>query len=215
MSLESLRITSAPYAFAEIAAKHNALVDMLAALTGQNGVTVVLSEKNGVIRGNGGGSATISGNVTQVVMANGALANCYVANTNANAYPTTLKTVNPAGNVTIDNLGVVGFTFKTVNPSGNVIIDNAGIQANLSGSSAIIANSATANVRIDVNGLKAFFPSGNISFTSGGFEVTNSSNSKVANIAFASLTHNLTIHTITVCDNGVTKSMDLLASDPY
>lgn len=133
MSLESLRITSAPYAFAEIAAKHNALVDMLAALTGQNGVTVVLSEKNGVIRGNGGGSATISGNVTQVVMANGALANCYVANTNANAYPTTLKTVNPAGNVTIDNVGVSTYFAKVSTVNGNVTIDSTGISLVTSG----------------------------------------------------------------------------------
>lgn len=59
MSLASLRITESPLAFASFAAKHNALVDLLEATTGQNGVTVTIAERNMIIRGGG----TSSGNV--------------------------------------------------------------------------------------------------------------------------------------------------------
>lgn len=44
--LESLKITEAPAAFASFAAKHNALVDIIAAIEGANGIKVTVSEKN-------------------------------------------------------------------------------------------------------------------------------------------------------------------------
>ena len=59
MSLEALRITECPLAFASFAEKHNAIVDLLSQIRGANGVTVTISERNGIITG--GGSA--SGNV--------------------------------------------------------------------------------------------------------------------------------------------------------
>lgn len=105
--LDSLKIHECPYAFADFAAKHNALVDLLSAIEGQNGITVVVSEKNAVIRSNGSASSNISGNVTQVVTSTGSLANAYYSNTNANAYPSAGRYVTASGNVDISNTGVV------------------------------------------------------------------------------------------------------------
>jgi len=59
MSLDRLRITDCPLAFASFAAKHNELIDLLEATTGQNGITVVVAERNMKIIGGG----TSSGNV--------------------------------------------------------------------------------------------------------------------------------------------------------
>jgi hypothetical protein len=56
MSLEALRITECPLAFASFAEKHNAIVDLLSQIRGANGVTVTISERNGIITG--GGSAS-------------------------------------------------------------------------------------------------------------------------------------------------------------
>lgn len=58
MSLEALRITECPLAFADLAAKHNALISMIAGMTGQNGVTVTLAERNILIKGGGSGGGT-------------------------------------------------------------------------------------------------------------------------------------------------------------
>lgn len=53
MALDSLRIDSAPAAFSEIARKHNALLAVIAAMNGANGVTVTVSENNIVVTGTG------------------------------------------------------------------------------------------------------------------------------------------------------------------
>lgn len=152
MPLESLRIQSAPLAFAELAKKHNALVDMLAALTGTGGITVTMAERNGVIDGSeAGGGAAISGNTANVVGYDGRLQNVYVGANIANAWPAVGKYVTASGNVDISSTGVV------ITTSGGMF----------------------------------------------------------CNIAFASLTHNMNVRTITVCDNGSTKSMDIIASATY
>lgn len=47
--LAALRITECPAALADFARKHNALVDMLAEMTGESGVKTTVSENNIVI----------------------------------------------------------------------------------------------------------------------------------------------------------------------
>jgi hypothetical protein len=97
--LDSLKISDCPYAFASFAAKHNALVDMLAGMVGQNGISVVLAEKNAIIRGAGGagGNVTIDNVATaNVVGAGGYLANAYVANANIGTFPTALRVLHVA-----------------------------------------------------------------------------------------------------------------------
>lgn len=97
--LDSLKISDCPYAFASFAAKHNALVDMLAGMVGQNGISVVLAEKNAIIRGAGGagGNVTIDNVATaNVVGAGGYLANAYVANANIGTYPTASRVLHAA-----------------------------------------------------------------------------------------------------------------------
>ena len=60
MSLEALRITECPLAFASFAEKHNAIVDLLAQLRGQGGITVAISEVNGIIDGSGAGGGDLT-----------------------------------------------------------------------------------------------------------------------------------------------------------
>lgn len=174
--LDGLKIKECPYAFASFAEKHNQLVDMLAGMVGQNGITVVVSERNAIIRGNianaTGGGGTITGNVANVVGSDGRLQNAYVGNSIANAWPTTLKTVNPAGNVVLDNVGLTTFKAAVLTASGNVTIDSTGLSM----------------------------------VTSGG---------KYCNVAFASITQNISIQNIKVCDNGNTKHMLVLGSAAF
>ena len=61
MSLDALRITECPLAFASFAEKHNAIVDLLAQFRGANGVTVTISERNGIITGGGSSNANTAG----------------------------------------------------------------------------------------------------------------------------------------------------------
>jgi hypothetical protein len=108
--LDSLKIDSSPLAFATFAAKHNALVDLLASMQGQNGISVVIAEKNAIIRGNvasstSNGNASISGNTANVVGSTGLLQNVYIGNTIANAWPSAGKWVTASGNIEIDASG--------------------------------------------------------------------------------------------------------------
>ena len=60
--LDSLKITECPRAFATFAERHDALCDLLATIVGQNGITVVVSERKIVIDGSGAGGG--SGDLT-------------------------------------------------------------------------------------------------------------------------------------------------------
>lgn len=51
----NLYISKCPAAFAEFAAKHNALVDLLLNMTGRNGVEVIATEGNITLEGGGPG----------------------------------------------------------------------------------------------------------------------------------------------------------------
>ena len=164
--LDSLKITEAPLAFASFAAKHNALCDLLAGMVGENGISVVIAEKNAIIRGNvtangnvvstGGITmenvySNLNANVANLVRHDGLLANAYVANANIGTYPSIGKFVTASGNVVIDSVGVV----------------------------------------------------------------ITKSDGKICNIAFATLTQNMSIQNVQVCSNGNTKSMLVIASAPY
>ena len=58
MSLEALRIVECPLAFASFAEKHNAIVDLISQFRGANGITVTISERNGIFTGGGSGGGT-------------------------------------------------------------------------------------------------------------------------------------------------------------
>lgn len=99
--LDSLRISDCPYAFASFAAKHNALVDLIAGLVGQNGIDVVVAEKNAIIRANiaAGPPGNVAANTANLVGSTGYLANAYVANANIGTYPTALRALHVASGV--------------------------------------------------------------------------------------------------------------------
>jgi len=94
--LDSLKIDDSPLAFASFAAKHNALVDLLAGMVGQSGIEIVMAEKNAIIRANiaagpAGPAGNVAGNTANVVGFNGLLQNVYVGNAIPNAYPERLE----------------------------------------------------------------------------------------------------------------------------
>ncbi len=101
--LDSLKIDDCPFAFASFAAKHNALCDLIGSMVGENGISVVMAEKNAIIRGNttgAGGTVTIDNVPTaNVVGSAGLLQNVYLGNAIANAYPTVLRVVHVASGV--------------------------------------------------------------------------------------------------------------------
>lgn len=99
--LDSLRIDDCPFAFASFAAKHNALVDLLAGMVGENGISVVMAEKNAIIRANiaAGPAGNVAANTANLVSSTGYLANAYVANANIGTYPTALRVLHVASGV--------------------------------------------------------------------------------------------------------------------
>jgi len=67
MSLDALRITECPLAFASFAEKHNAIVDLLSQFQGANGITVTISERNGIFTGGGsGGNTDLTGIIANI-----------------------------------------------------------------------------------------------------------------------------------------------------
>lgn len=92
--LDSLRIDDCPFAFASFAAKHNALVDLLASMVGENGISVVMAEKNAIIRSNiaaGNSNANVNFSNVAVVTADGRLQNVLSNTAISNSYPTRLE----------------------------------------------------------------------------------------------------------------------------
>ncbi len=92
--LDSLKIETAPLAFASFAAKHNALVDLLAGMVGENGISVVMAERNAIIRANiaaGNVNANVNFSNVSVVTSNGTLQNVLSNTVNSNTYPQRLE----------------------------------------------------------------------------------------------------------------------------
>ncbi len=105
--LDSLRIDECPYAFASFAAKHNALCDLIAGMVGENGISVVIAEKNAIIRANiaAGSSSNVAGVAQNVVSSDGTLAAVvrhanYVA-PGTSSWPTHLQTGPSTGDRTM------------------------------------------------------------------------------------------------------------------
>lgn len=130
--LDSLKITECPYAFASFAAKHNALCDLMAGMVGENGISVVMAEKNAIIRANiaGGSLGNVTGTMANVVGSDGRLQNVYAGTAIANAYPTELRVLN------------TGVTTKT---------NAAGVSVE-SSASDIFLDSANSKVEINFGG---------------------------------------------------------------
>ena len=109
MNTENLIISEAPAAFADFAAKHNALVYLLAAMTGAGGITVVASEANIIVDGS---AISVSAGSFSAVGSDGKLGLVqrhlnYVAPT---TYPTVLRaqdtSVSVTANVQADSTGL-------------------------------------------------------------------------------------------------------------
>jgi hypothetical protein len=153
MNTENLIISEAPAAFADFAAKHNALVYLLANMTGAGGIKVAAAEGNIIVDGSGiSVSAPAENGSFLAVGTDGKLGLTTKHSTFATAttYPTVLKVVNGSTNVLLDSNGL------TVNDGAYT-----------------------------------------------------------ATILFADFARNLSIRTISVCDSGTIKSIDVLASAAY
>ena len=70
--MSSLKLTQIPAAFEAVGAKHNALVDVVKTMKGENGITVVASDANVIIRGSST-TGTASGDPVDVVGSDGKL----------------------------------------------------------------------------------------------------------------------------------------------
>ncbi|HSV73456.1 MAG TPA: hypothetical protein VLH79_06830 [Chthonomonadales bacterium] len=150
MSLEALKISEAPAAFAEFAQKHNALVALLDNIETRGGMQALVTAAKIILKG---GSGTEGTAVEVVQGSDGKLVKVVKHSTagTPTAFPPVLKVVNGSTSVLVDSTGV------TITTSGG----------------------------------------------------------KVCSIAFASIARDMSIRTISVCDAGTTKSMDILASAAY
>lgn len=198
--LSHLKVGQVPAAFAELAAKHNALVQLIASMEAATGLDIKIVSAppkrlavpttpgsqskipQGRIRiglkplsgvggaGPGGGGA----GTTQAVSIDGTLVNVAAAsgvNTNTTNYPTSLH-INTNG-TTLDMTPSVGY--KTTD---------------------IVTGSLA---QLDPFGLRIYDGSGG----------------KALDIDGTALTHNMSIVTINVCVNGSGMLMDVIASAPY
>lgn len=75
MSAEKLLITECPAAFADFAAKHNAVVYLLQAMRGVNGITVAVADSNILISTTGGlGGSSLTYTTVSLTVCNGGTA---------------------------------------------------------------------------------------------------------------------------------------------
>jgi hypothetical protein len=108
--MSSLKLTQIPAAFEAVGAKHNALVDVVKTMKGENGITVVASDANVIIRGSST-TGTASGDPVDVVGSDGKL-NAVVKHStwaSPTAYPQRLEI--RSGSVTM-SMSLDGFLFN-------------------------------------------------------------------------------------------------------
>jgi hypothetical protein len=108
--MSGLKIQQLPAAFVEVGAKHNALVDVVKTMKGENGITVVASDANVIIRGSST-TGTASGDPVDVVGSDGKL-NAVVKHStwaSPTAYPQRLEI--RSGSVTM-SMSLDGFLFN-------------------------------------------------------------------------------------------------------
>lgn len=231
--LDDFKIKKCPAAFAQFARQFNAQVDLLASMYGGSGLSVdfaippkgpvkgsntakpvnrgkiILTVKPTALQamGLGTGSGTTNATNTNVIASNGTIATVTVqAVAGSSTWPTLLR-VQDGRNTIINGAGV------------NVVTSDGQKRSVLNGdeiSSRSAVNSAHALLNpgyagaIDANGngFAADAVGGVIylAFTAGGKFVT---------IPLANVVRDLTLRTITVCDNGNSMSMDVIASAPY
>lgn len=151
--LDSLKISECPFAFASFAAKHNALVDMLAGMVGENGISVVMAEKNAIIRANiaGGGTlGNVTGTMANVVGSDGRLQNVYAGTAIANAYPSYLQVGDPSpGYRTQIDAGSVLAWDSSVGTYAKISVDDGlQIRDGVSFSLSIPPSAITANMGV-------------------------------------------------------------------
>jgi len=137
--MSGLKIQQVPAAFVDVGAKHNALVDVVKTMRGENGITVVASDANVIIRGSSTGS---SGDAVNVVGVDGKL-NAVVKHSTWAApttYPTELGVIIGSGE---SFLSEDGFTYvdnadgifaalnyyglRFIEPSGSLTLDQNGL----------------------------------------------------------------------------------------
>ena len=75
MKVDKLLIQECPAAFADFAAKHNAVVYLLRSMRGENGITVAIADANIIISTTGGGSgSSITYTTVSLTVCNGGTA---------------------------------------------------------------------------------------------------------------------------------------------
>ena len=105
--MSGLKIQQLPAAFVEVGAKHNALVDVVKTMKGENGITVVASDANIILRGVST-TGTVEGDPVNVVGSDGKLNAVVKHSTWASPtyYPTYLRTSTTPNSITMDSNGL-------------------------------------------------------------------------------------------------------------
>lgn len=218
--LDHLKIKRAPAAFAAFARKHNQHVDLLASMQGGPGIDIQIANSARArlagprqpqppaqprgrimltlrpsaivaIGGGGGGSNSNASNWTglnvNVVSTNGTLIGVAQTGNATNSYPTLLRVGNNSN------------AYAEHSQSGYTAINNGTTVQLLATTGMKVSNNAATNM-IEAR-------------TDDGFFVTNGGNE--LSVALADLKRDMSIRTINICDNGNTRSIDILASAPY
>lgn len=200
--LAHLKIENAPAAFVEFARKHNALIDLIAGITG-NGLKFTISETNIV--------ADLDYDVLDTAIRSGPLYQP-VVDVASFAAPVT-SVAGKTGNVTLVASDIGDFNANVDLRIANIAsIDVVDSSSKIAKALRHPANYVTPTDYPST--LKAVTASGNITIDTIGF-VMLKSDGKAANIAFASLAHDLAIDDIAVCNSGSPANIDTLGSAAY
>lgn len=205
MALEALKISNAPAAFAEFAAKHNALVELIGLMRGVGGINVHSTRGGLVLSGNptgmsgagqslgvtsGGGGGGNVGNTTQAVGVNGLLYDV-------------LQPVSPSNATNYPNLLRAGDTFFYAQANANAVsVSTFGV-----GASELRCNF----VSIAGGGYAAALRAQ----SNEGLYLQKSGGSTYLFINEADITRIMGVKQISVCDNGNARNMLIIGSDPF
>lgn len=231
-ALDSLKVETVPAAFAPTAQAHNALVDLIASMVGQNGAKVTVSEGRILIEydkttapgngGSGGGSTDAeelhynAGTLTIDIDASG------VVLTKSGI---TLKMDPVTGALTAESstylagFGATGISATKKSDGTGVYIDSGGsggdqqIQLINAGGNYILIK---CNEATDDKPTIAIYDSNYVSTISAQtITVSKNSTGKTCTIDGSLLTHDVSLREIDVCDSGVAKKMLVLGSAAY